>query len=70
MRGKKDFSGKTVLGKARVYKELMFGNRIRNIQGVMECISMREGGSRRRSATVDGHENDKERLCTVVRDYE
>lgn len=66
----RDFSGKAVLGKARVYKELMFGNRIRNIQGVMECISVREGGSRRRSATLDGHENDKEELFTLVRDYE
>lgn len=66
----RDFSGKAVLGKARVYKELMFGNRIRNIQGVMECVSVREGGSRRRSATLDGHENDKEGLFTLVRDYE
>lgn len=66
----RDFSGKAVLGKARVYKELTFGNRIRNIQGVMECISVREGGSRRRSATLDGHENDKEGLFTLVRDYE
>lgn len=53
MRGKQDFSETVVLGKARVYKELMFGNRPRNIQGMMECIiSTREDDSE--GVTVDG----------------
>lgn len=43
MRGKQDFSGwKGCVRQTRVYQELMFGSGIRNVQGLIKCISMRK----------------------------
>lgn len=67
---RKYFSGKVVLGKARVSKELIFGNRIRTTQDLIEHIRIREDGSGKKEATLDGHE--KEGLCALaeVGDYD
>lgn len=61
---RKHFSGKVVLGKARVSEELIFGNRIRTTQDLIECIRVREDGSGKREAKLDG--NEKEGLYTLA----
>lgn len=52
------------MGKARISKELLFDNRIRTTQNLIECIRVREDGSGKKEATPDGHE--KEGLCALA----
>lgn len=46
------------MGKARISKELLFDNRIRTTQNLIECIRVREDGSGKKEATPDGHEKE------------